>query len=171
MGFVGAGNTIFLLGDTREELSGTEWAHVVHRHLGGTPPRVDLAAEQRLAGLVAEANRSGHLVTAHDLSDGGLAQALVESCLRRGFGAHITLPADTEPAVALFSESSARALVEVGTDQAEAFAALAAERGMTCTQLGTVRPQNAALAIENLFEIPLDELRAAYTGTLPALFA
>ncbi len=171
MGFTAPGNAVFLLGETREELSGSEWAHVAYRHLGGTPPRADLAAEQRLAGLLAEAGRSGHVVTAHDLSDGGLAQALVESCLRRGFGANITLPAELEPFVALFSESSARVLVEVDPDQAEAFAALAAERGTPCARLGTVRPHSSALAVDGLFEIPLDELRAASSGTMPALFS
>ena len=44
-----------LLGETREELSGSEWAHVVHGHLGGLPPQVDLAAERALAALLADA--------------------------------------------------------------------------------------------------------------------
>ena len=48
-GFVAEGQQIYLLGATREELSGSEWAHVVHGHLGGLPPRVDLAAEKELA--------------------------------------------------------------------------------------------------------------------------
>ena len=41
------GDRVFLLGETREELSGSEWAHVVHGHLGGLPPTVDLAARAR----------------------------------------------------------------------------------------------------------------------------
>ncbi len=49
-----AGETVFLLGETREELSGSEWAHVVHQHLGGTPPVVDLAREKALATLLRE---------------------------------------------------------------------------------------------------------------------
>ena len=76
-----AGEQVFLLGETREELSGSEWAHVVHGHLGGLPPRVDLAAEQSLAELLADASRDGVVTSAHDLSDGGLAQALVEASL------------------------------------------------------------------------------------------
>src|SRR5690606_6304964 len=91
MGFAAAGDTVFLLGETREELSGSEWAHVVHRHLGGSPPAVDLAAEQRLATLLRDAAKAGHLNSAHDLSDGGLAQALTEACLRNGFGVDVTL--------------------------------------------------------------------------------
>ncbi len=84
------GEQLFLLGATRDEFGGSEWAHVVHGHLGGHPPVVDFDAEIALAGLLHEA--TGLISAAHDLSDGGLAQALVESCLRGGRGARITLP-------------------------------------------------------------------------------
>ena len=58
-GFQAAGERVFLLGETRDELSGSEWAHVVHGHLGGLPPRLDLAAEQALASLLQDASRDG----------------------------------------------------------------------------------------------------------------
>jgi len=166
MGFVREGEAIFLLGDTHEELSGSEWAHVTHGHLGGEPPRVDLDAERRLAAVIADAAQAGQLTAAHDLSDGGLAQSLVESCLRRGFGVQIALPAGHSPFVQLFSESTARALVSVGRGHEAALASLAAERGVSCVQIGTVWGVDAPLAIENLFEVPLMALRQA----LPALF-
>jgi phosphoribosylformylglycinamidine synthase subunit PurL len=86
-GFVAPDQVIVHLGRTREELSGSEWAHVVHEHLGGRPPEVDLWAEANLARLLVEAARGGYVTSAHDMSDGGLAQTLVESCLRQGVGA------------------------------------------------------------------------------------
>ncbi len=49
-----AGQVLVLLGETRDELGGSEWAHHVHGHLGGLPPQVDLGAEQRLARLLVE---------------------------------------------------------------------------------------------------------------------
>jgi phosphoribosylformylglycinamidine synthase len=171
MGFASAGDPVMLLGDTREELSGSEWAHVVHGHLGGRPPVVDLAFEQRLAGVLAEAGRVEHLAAAHDLSEGGLAQALVEACLRRGCGAQITLPEGLEPFVQLFSESTGRVLVAVHRGQEAAFEALATERGIPCRTLGTVRAPGSPLTIEGLFAVPLDELREAHTSTMPRLFA
>ena len=91
-GFVADDETIVLLGETREELSGSEWAHVVHGHLGGLPPAVDLAAERALAVLLGDA--VGLVTSAHDLSDGGLAQALAEAALRDGVGATVTLDGD-----------------------------------------------------------------------------
>src|SRR5262245_14566645 len=161
IGFSSPGDEIFLLGDTREELSGSEWAHVTHGHLGGRPPQVDLAAEQRLAGLMAEGSRL--LSAAHDLSDGGLAQALVEACLRRGLGATVKLPEDLSPFLYLFSESTGRVLVSVRQGERDALVALAAERGVPCAHVGTVRAPGGALVVEGQFELSLDDLRAAHT--------
>ena len=84
----------------------------MHGHLGGLPPSLDLAHEKRLAGLLVRAARRGLLSSAHDLADGGLAQALVESALRRGIGATVSLGED-DPFVALFSESTGRVLVSL----------------------------------------------------------
>ena len=78
-GFTAAEHVIYLLGETRDELAGSAWADVVHDHLGGQPPAVDLAHEKALAEVLIRASRRGLLASAHDLADGGLAQALVES--------------------------------------------------------------------------------------------
>jgi phosphoribosylformylglycinamidine synthase II len=157
---------IFLLGATREEFGGSEWAHVVHRHLGGRPPIVDFDAEIALAGLLHDA--VGLITAAHDLSDGGLAQALVESCLRGGRGARITLPADVEPFVALFSESTARALVSVPADRVGQLVELAAARGVPLIALGTTGGET--LDIAGQFTVDVAALRVAAVGTFAALF-
>ncbi|WP_036226194.1 phosphoribosylformylglycinamidine synthase subunit PurL [Marmoricola sp. URHB0036] len=165
-GFPAAGQQVLLLGETREELSGSEWAHVVHGHLGGTPPRVDLAAERGLSELLVEA--TGVLSSAHDLSDGGLAQALAESCLRNGVGVRVELAGD--PFVELFSESAGRVLVTVdGPDDEERLFDLAAEHGVPITSLGQTRGDS--LSVTGLFDVPLEELRTAWTVTLPAALA
>ncbi len=75
------GETLVLLGDTRDEFDGSVWAQVTADHLGGRPPTVDLAREKLLADVLSSASRDGLVSAAHDLSEGGLAQALVESAL------------------------------------------------------------------------------------------
>ena len=84
-GFAAAGQAIYLLGETRDELAGSAWADVIHDHLGGQPPAVDLAHEKALAEVLIRASRRGLLASAHDLADGGLAQALVESAFGTGW--------------------------------------------------------------------------------------
>ena len=168
MGLRGDGDVLLLCGETRDELGGSEWAHVVHGHLGGRPPAVDLAAERALAEVLVGGAEQGLLAAAHDLSDGGLAQALVEACLRGGRGARVDLPGGLDPFVALFAESTARALVAVPPGQLAAWTELCAAHRVPLTRLGTVGGD--ALVVGGLFEVPLAELRAAWTATLPALF-
>jgi phosphoribosylformylglycinamidine synthase len=178
MGFVpsasGDYDVIYLLGETRLELSGSEWAWVAHEHLGGVPPRVDLARERALADLITEAARVGHLRSAHDLSDGGLAQTLVEACLRNNVGARIALPeeftAGSMPFVYLFSESTARAVVTVPRGHEKAFAGLCAERGIPYAPIGVTDSAGGTLEVRGQFALRLDELRTAYTSTMPRLF-
>ena len=163
-GFVAEGETVLLLGETREELSGGEWAHVVHDHLGGLPPVVDLAAEQALATLMVGAARDGSVTSAHDLSEGGLAQALAESVLRHGVGALVTL--DGDAFVALFSESSARAVVTVTDEQRAAFESACASYDVPVRAIGVTG--GTALDVEGVFAVDVADLRTVWTATLPA---
>jgi phosphoribosylformylglycinamidine (FGAM) synthase-like enzyme len=108
--------------------------------------------------------RDGLATSAHDLADGGLAQALAESALRYGVGARMAFADD--PFTTLFSESAARAVVTTSDPGAVRAAAEAA--GVPVTELGTTGGD--ALVVENLVDLGLAELRAAWTATLPALF-
>jgi phosphoribosylformylglycinamidine synthase subunit PurL len=161
-----AGARLLVLGETRPEFGGSVWAHVQHGHLGGRPPEPDLAAERRLADLLVQACADGLLAAAHDLSDGGLGVALAESCLRGETGCRVRLAQDAF--TALFSESVARVVVAVRPSDEDAFAGLCAAYGVPWAAIGVTGGDE--LVIEGCFEIPLTELAAAHTGTLPALF-
>jgi phosphoribosylformylglycinamidine synthase len=127
---------------------------------------VDLDAERRLATVLADAAAAGLLAAAHDLSDGGLAVALAESCLRRGTGCTVRLP--DEEFTALFSESAARAVVAVRAGSETAFGQLAEAHGVPATAIGSTGGDS--LTVDGCFAIPLAELAAVHTRTLPALF-
>jgi phosphoribosylformylglycinamidine synthase subunit PurL len=173
-GWRGPGQLLVLLGTTREELAGSEWAWVEHAHLGGLPPRCDLAAEQALGGVLVDAARSGLAGAAHDLSDGGLAQALVEGCLRFGVGARVSLAGlcerdGVDAFVALWSESAGRVVVAVDPQRRGELLGLCAERGVPLVELGTTDAE-PVLAVDGLFSIALDQLRGAHEATIPAVF-
>jgi len=172
-GFVAEGQQIYLLGTTRDELSGSEWAHVVHGHLGGLPPLADLAAEMQLADILVNASRDGLVDAAHDLSDGGLAQALVESCLRNDVGARVWLPDGLDPFVALFSESAGRAIVAVPRSEEVRFTDMCSARGFAHARIGVTdgTGAGAVLDVQGRFSLPLARIRAAWSATLPAALA
>ncbi len=173
------GQAVYLLGSVREELAGSEWAWAEHGHLGGLPPAVDLAAERLLGDLLVNASRDGLVDAAHDVSDGGLAQALVEACLRHGVGARVWLDEvcdrdGVSPFVALFSESTARAVVAVPRSEEVRFTDMCVARGFPVARIGVV--DDAAgpdgvqgLDVQRQFAVSLADLAVAHAGTLPAV--
>jgi phosphoribosylformylglycinamidine synthase len=164
------GALIYLLGETADEFGGSVWMHVVHDYLGGRPPRVDLERERLLADVLINASRDGLIDSAHDLSDGGLAQALVESCLRGDAGARIVLPEGADPFVALFSESAGRAVVSVPRSEEVRFADMCTTRGLPYARIGVVDLLDAHLEIQDQFSVRLHELREVWTAPLPGRF-
>jgi phosphoribosylformylglycinamidine synthase subunit PurL len=173
MGFADEGDVVWLLGETRDELAGGEWAHVVHAHLGGRPPRVDLDAERALAAVLAGASRDSLLTAAHDVSDAGVSQTLVEMALRGGVGADVDVPEGLDPFVFLLSESTARAVVATSPEDVEALEALASTHGVPVSRIGVVTGSDE-LRVRSAYgesvAWTLAELRASAEATLPALF-
>ncbi|MEP6561332.1 MAG: phosphoribosylformylglycinamidine synthase subunit PurL, partial [Nakamurella sp.] len=170
------GETLLLLGDTADEFDGSAWADVVHQHLGGRPPKVDLDAERRLGDIMIAGSRDGMISAAHDISEGGLAQAVVEMCLAGETGARIVLPEGADPFVWLFSESAARVVVAVPRTEELRFTEMCTVRRQPWFKIGVVdagdngAPDEQFLDIQGVARLGLDQLRSAWSGTLPGLF-
>jgi phosphoribosylformylglycinamidine synthase II len=173
------GELIYLLGDTGDEFGGSEWAHHRHGHLGGLPPRVDLERERLLAEILIAGSRDGMLTAAHDVSDGGVAQTIVEMALRSGVGARLWLPDDLEAFIFLFSESAGRAVVVVPRSEELRFTEMCKARGLPAYRIGVVDsglgpevglPSGVqALQFSDFLVASLDELRVAHQGALPKI--
>ncbi|MEU6233298.1 phosphoribosylformylglycinamidine synthase subunit PurL [Kitasatospora sp. NPDC047058] len=167
IGFAEEGQLLYLLGDTEDELGGSAWSQVVHDHLGGLPPKVDLDREKLLGDILIAASRDGMIDAAHDLSDGGLGQALVESCLKGGHGARVIVPEGMDPFVFLFSESAGRAVVAVPRSEELRFNDMCTARGLPATRIGVV--DGDVLDVQGQFTVSLAELTDAHTGVIEAL--
>jgi len=119
-----AGNVLYLVGITRDELGGSHF-HLVADRMGGNVPQVDLATAPKLFAAVHVAITKGLVRACHDLSEGGLAVAIAEMCFAGGIGADITsLPGELNDETKLFSESPSRFLVEVEPEHTSAFEAV-----------------------------------------------
>ncbi|MFE9292152.1 phosphoribosylformylglycinamidine synthase subunit PurL [Streptomyces niveus] len=173
--FAEEGQLLYLLGETREEFGGSAWSQVIHDHLGGLPPAVDLDREKLLGEILISGSRDGMIDAAHDLSDGGLIQAVTESCLRGGKGARLVVPdtlsisgsATGDAFTFLFSESAGRAVVAVPRSEELRFTDMCGARGLPATRIGVVDGEE--IEVQGEFSIPLSELRAAHEGTIEAL--
>ena len=164
------GDAIWLVGSTADELGGSEWSHVVHGHLGGLPPVVDLTRERQVADIAVAASRDGLLTAAHDVSVGGLAVTLAEMALRSGRGARIFLPDELDPFLSLFSESTGRIVFVVPRSEEVRFTDMCTARGAPAARIGVVDDACGGLEIQGQFTVTLEDLAATSEGTFPALF-
>ncbi len=166
-GFPRPGLYVYLLGETKAELGGTEFAEVVLGRVAGRPPSLDLEAERALIELLQEASNQDLLESAHDCSDGGLAIALTESALGGDTGFAVTLPGDLPAHVTLFAESAGRAVVSVAPERAAELEELAASLRVPFARLGeTGGPR---MVFDNLFELTVSEARTVHEDAIPKL--
>ena len=176
------GEVIYLLGETQDEFAGSEWAHVVHNHLGGMPPKLNLIKEKVLAEILIAGSRDGMISAAHDVSDGGFAQSITEMALRSNKGARIWVPDNLDPFVFLWSESATRAVVVVARSEEQRFINMCAARNFEVTRIGAVDSEIGienglncqAIQIDDVYGqnvvLSIDELKQVSETTIPALF-
>ncbi len=140
-GFKRSGDVILLLGETGDDLGGTEYLKRQHGMVTGRPPALDLEREKAVQATCLEAVRKGLAASAHDCSDGGLAVALAECCIWGKAGAAVTLPAGESKVrmdARLFGESASRIVISATSENAARIEAVAAKLGAPAQRLGTV---------------------------------
>ena len=171
--FKAEGHTVFLVGETLEELGGSEYLEAVHGRVAGAPPLLDLERERRVQETVRRGVEQGLLASAHDCSDGGLAVALAECCAAGpgpARGVRVELDSEMRADALFFGESQSRVVVSLDERNLEAFKALADRLGVPLTFLGLVggdrigiRSPGGALdlAVEEVRRVHRTGLRAA----------
>lgn len=163
--FSGEGHAIVLLGTTNDEFGGSEYMKVIHDGMVlGTPPQLDLSAEKAMHSVVLEAAAERILRSAHDLSEGGLAVALAESCIQGGIGASVRLSGTAPVHVALFSESQSRMLVSLMHSDLERLESIAADAGVPYEVIGETGGRE--LSFDGLFSLSLPRMEDVYANAL-----
>ncbi len=163
MSFDRAGLDLYLLGETQNDIAGSEWAYI-HGQRGGSAPIADLKREMRLIEVLVAGRTEKIFTAAHDLSQGGLSATLTEMVLRHGVGAKVTLE---NVGVALISETPGRVVVAIDSSKANRLSELAKSKDIKLYKIGTTGGD--ALVINDTV-ISLDELRKAHTETFTKLF-
>ncbi|HUJ29784.1 MAG TPA: phosphoribosylformylglycinamidine synthase subunit PurL [Candidatus Acidoferrum sp.] len=126
----------------KREFSSTEYSKTIHGIVAGAPPAIDLAAEKRLIDCLVKLAAERAAVSAHDVSDGGLAVTIAESCFASdGLSAQVSLGAahpDAPVEPILFGERGARAVVSASRDSLAQVSAIAAQYDVAAEQIGRV---------------------------------
>ncbi|MBA4495487.1 phosphoribosylformylglycinamidine synthase subunit PurL [Paenactinomyces guangxiensis] len=136
--FKNTGDVILLLGETYAELGGSELQQAVTGSVSGRPPVLDLEKERTLQQTVLKAIRAGLISSAHDLSEGGLALGLAESCISGQKGAKVKVTTGLTALAHLFSESQSRIILTVAPENTDKVISLTKENGVPCTLIGEV---------------------------------
>jgi phosphoribosylformylglycinamidine synthase len=156
------GDAVFLVGDFRPSLAGSEYLEISHRIVAGTPPSPNFAAEKATSDAVRRAVVAGVVDTAHDLAGGGLAVALAEMAVSGGIGAEVRLLPGARQDVALFGESGGCVLVAVPEERTGEIENTFG--GVRCSKIG--RTGGEGLAVPGLLDVSHDDLRAAHERDL-----
>jgi phosphoribosylformylglycinamidine synthase len=163
MSFDKAGLDLFLLGETKADIAGSEWAYI-HGQRGGNAPIADLQREMRLIEVLVAGRTEKIFTAAHDLSQGGLSATLTEMVLRHNVGAKVTL---ANAGIDLISETPGRVVVAIDPSKSSALTALAIKHSIAITKIGSTGGDVLEI---NDAKISLTELRTAHTETFPKLF-
>ena len=166
LGTVSGTEELYLLGQTFDEFGGSIWQQVSGAGLSGLPPQVDLANEEKLMEFFQQ---PGVVSAAHDVSEGGVAQAIAELAIYSNKGMSLDVSGVYDDVfTALFSESASRVVV-AATDGA-AVVRRAQELGIPVVKIGETIDE-PVVRVEGKFEVPVAELTRAWTETLPRLFS
>ncbi|MFA6548815.1 MAG: phosphoribosylformylglycinamidine synthase subunit PurL [Candidatus Margulisiibacteriota bacterium] len=170
--FKNEGDVILLLGETKDELGGSEYLKVIHGKVVGDCPALDLEKEKALQKTVYDAIQQGLLSSAHDCSEGGLAVALAESCISNKdkiIGVNIHLSFDIghlslRKDAYLFGESQSRIIVSCSKDKIAKVEALAKANKVPCQAIGKVGGD--ALVIGELINLKLEKMADVWRNSI-----
>ncbi len=165
MAFRNVGDIVILLGTNLGQLGGSEWL-AMHGHTAGVPPKLDIAMELRLQQLIRTLVRANDVNSAHDLSEGGLAVALAESCVadkRKPLGASIDLGTSAfAPHALLFGEDASRIVISVSPQKLAQLEAQCRQAQVPMQNIGVVQPN--LLEIKGHLAMPVAALSDSYYG-------
>jgi len=173
-----------LFSSQAKEFSSSEYAKTVGQIVAGEPPNLDLQAEKRLIDCLVALAADGIVLSAHDISDGGLAVAVAESCFASSsaggrhaafcLGAKLGLDNASPAEFAIFGERGARCVVSVAEAKLAALRAIARQYGVAAKEIGQVT-QDPWLRIEYqrsaMIDSPVEALRDVWANSLERLIS
>ena len=167
--FQTSGDLIFTLGTpARGALGGSEWLTQKLGKVTGAPVKIDLDAEARLQRALVQLARAHVLSSAHDVSDGGMAVCLAESCIGRGLGARVALGITSGSALAkLFSEEPSRVVISAPKSSQAQIEAICQQHGVPCAMVGEVGSNR--LVIDDVVSAVVSDLGTRHTQALDSI--
>ncbi len=170
--FKDEGDVIYLLGEDKEELGGSEYAKVIHSKVAGESPTINLDEEKKLQDTLLNLIRKGLIKSAHDISEGGIVSALAECCIinqEKQIGCEVEIPIKSRKDFSLFSESQSRIIISISKDKILELESELKLANLKYANLGEVK--GSSLKLDSLFEVSINELSDIYYNTIPGIMS
>ena len=165
--FKESGDDIYLIGETWDEIGGTEYLKTIHSLVTGKIPSIDLNLHKRTIDFILALINDGLVQSAQDISDGGFAVALAECCIPNGIGASITVDASFRSDSLLFGETQSRIIISARNENGSKILTLAEASGISIKKIGSTGGSN--LKINEYINLPVDKLSRLYEEAIPKL--
>jgi phosphoribosylformylglycinamidine synthase len=165
--FKDEGDLIYLLGEDKEEVGGSEYLKVIHNMVKGNAPSIDLQTEKKLHEVLHKLIGIKIIKSAHDVSEGGIITALAESCIineEKPIGADVNIPVQTREDFSFFSESQSRVIVSICEENKILFEEAVKSLHFPFLYLGKTVKDN--LKINGRYKFDLKELAGIYFNTI-----
>ena len=170
--FKDEGDLIYLLGEDKEELGGSEYAKVIHNKVAGESPTINLDVEMKLQDTLLNLIRKGFIKSAHDISEGGIVSALAECCIinqEKQIGCEVEIPIKSRKDFSLFSESQSRIIISISKEKNLELEPGLKQAGVKFSKLGIVTGNK--LKLKSLFAVTIKELSDIYYNTIPGIMS
>lgn len=170
--FKDEGDVIYLLGEDKEEIGGSEYLKIIHNIVAGDCPQINLDEEKKLQETLLSLIRKGLIKSAHDISEGGIVSALAECCIinqEKQNGCEVQIPIKTRRDFSIFSESQSRVIISTSELNSNKLELELKKSEISFHKLGVVRGNS--LKIKDLFEIELNILSEIYFNTIPKIMS
>jgi phosphoribosylformylglycinamidine synthase subunit PurL len=163
---------IYVLGEDKEELGGSEYLKIIYKKVEGNSPQIDLSTEKKLQDTVLELIRKKLINSAHDISEGGIVCALAECCIineEKKFGAEVTIPIKSRKDFSHFSETQSRIIVSVSADKKAEFEKAMQSTNQPFNAVGKVG--GSSLIINSDIKVSVNVLSDLYYNTIPRIMS
>jgi phosphoribosylformylglycinamidine synthase subunit PurL len=165
--FKESGHDIYLVGETKDEFGGSEYLKAIHKLITGKIPLLDLVKHRHTIDFIISLIKNGLVISAQDISDGGLAVALTECCFGYKIGAEVSISAEIRPDSLLFGESQSRVIFSAIPKNRERILHMADGFGVTIKRIGTTGGDK--IKINDLIDLPIAKLYQIYEDAIPYL--
>ncbi len=162
--FKNEGDLILLLGNNPEDISGSEYLYSFQKIKESPAPEFDLESERKLQDGVSKLIKEELLNSAHDLSDGGLFIALMESAMGVGKGFNVSISGDIRKDASLFGEAGSRVLVSINPEDKEKAQEIMSTIGVPSAEIGKVEGSDCVIDGDNWGSI--SDFKSKYDNSL-----